>query len=119
VHQDPANPHRVVVLALPHVVAFDLSIPAQIFGYEDSGYQVMVCASRAGQIETTTPGLSLQIGAGLEALAEAGTVIVPGFGFEHPASGPPRTGCTPTNWPPATRTSRSTRRCSTSTKAAC
>src|SRR5262249_48324499 len=54
-HEDPAM-HRVVALALPQVVAFDLSIPAQIFGHvsEHDRYEFTVCAERPGLIETTT-----------------------------------------------------------------
>jgi hypothetical protein len=37
--------HRVAVLALDRVVAFDLSIPAQIFGHVDERdrYRLTVC----------------------------------------------------------------------------
>ena len=72
--------HRIVALALPDVVAFDLSVPAQVFGHRDERdrYEFTVCAQRAGRIPTTT-GFSVQATAGLHALAGADTVIVPGF----------------------------------------
>lgn len=72
--------HHVVVLALPEVVAFDLSIPAQVFGHVDERghYRFTVCAEHPGRLPTTT-GFDLHIDAGLEALGEAETVIVPGF----------------------------------------
>jgi transcriptional regulator GlxA family with amidase domain len=72
--------HRVVALAVPDVVAFDLSVPAQVFGHRDEQdrYEFTVCAQRAGRIPTTT-GFSVQATAGLHALAGADTVIVPGF----------------------------------------
>jgi transcriptional regulator GlxA family with amidase domain len=72
--------HRVVALALPEVVAFDLSIPAQVFGHpEERGrYAFSVCAERPGLVASTT-GFALQAAAGLEALEAADTVIVPGF----------------------------------------
>ncbi len=40
--------HRVVALAIPDVVAFDLSIPAQVFGHYDERdrYSFAVCAER-------------------------------------------------------------------------
>jgi transcriptional regulator GlxA family with amidase domain len=78
--------HRVVALALPNVVAFDLSVPAQVFGREDEGlYGFEACALRPGKVPTTT-GFSLHVDRGLEALAEADTVLVPGF---SPTSRPP------------------------------
>jgi transcriptional regulator GlxA family with amidase domain len=70
--------HRVVALALPDVVAFDLSVPAQVFGRYEGPYTFEACAPRAGRIPTTT-GFSVLVERGLEALADADTVIVPGF----------------------------------------
>jgi transcriptional regulator GlxA family with amidase domain len=72
--------HRVVALALPEVVAFDLAIPAQIFGHrsERDRYTFTVCAERPGAVASTT-GFEVQAGAGLEALDIADTVVVPGF----------------------------------------
>ena len=79
--------HRVVALALPDVVAFDLSIPAQVFGHPDElgRYAFSVCAQRPGAIPTTT-GFSVTVDAGLEALSAADTVVVPGF---MPTTDPP------------------------------
>ena len=74
-----SQPHRIAVLALPRVVAFDLAIPAQLFGrLGGERYDVTVCAPRAGRVATTT-GYDLIAYAGLEVLAEADSVIVPGF----------------------------------------
>ncbi len=44
--------HRVVALALPQVVAFDLAIPAQVFGHGDEGdrYAFSVCSEAAGLV---------------------------------------------------------------------
>lgn len=71
--------HRIVALALPEVVAFDLSIAAQVFGHrEEDLYEFRVCAPAAGPVATTT-GFALLIGHGLSALDRADTVIVPGF----------------------------------------
>jgi transcriptional regulator GlxA family with amidase domain len=72
--------HAVVVLALPAVEAFDLAIPAQVFA--DPGlpkrYEFIVCAPAAGLVRSTT-GFSVQAERGLEALAVADTVVVPGY----------------------------------------
>jgi transcriptional regulator GlxA family with amidase domain len=80
--------HHVVALALPDVVAFDLSVPAQVFGHrtERGRYAFTVCAQRPGPVPSTT-GFALQAGAGLAALRTADTVIVPGF---WPLDDPPR-----------------------------
>ena len=79
--------HRVVALALPDVVAFDLSIPAQVFGHveERHRYAFSVCAQRPSAVPSTT-GFSISVASGLEALRQADTVVVPGF---MPTSDPP------------------------------
>ena len=57
--------HRVVALALPEVVAFDLAIPAQIFGRwpAPAPYSFEVCAPEPGQVPTTT-GYSVAVARG-------------------------------------------------------
>jgi transcriptional regulator GlxA family with amidase domain len=81
-----ATAHRVVALALPDVVAFDLSVTAQVFGRPEEGlYDFEACGVRPGKVPTTT-GFALHVDRGLEALAEADTVLVPGFA---PVSAPP------------------------------
>lgn len=72
--------HRVVALAIPQVVAFDLSIPAQMFGRwaAPAPYSFEVCAPTPGPVPTTT-GYWLLASRGLDALAEADTVVVPGY----------------------------------------
>ena len=82
------SPHRVAVLALPATVAFDLAIPAQIFGHRDERdrYRMTVCGVEAGSVETTT-GFDIVATAGLEALKSAHTVVVPGF---RPLDPPPQ-----------------------------
>ncbi len=83
VPKDPASCHRVVVLAFAPVVAFDLTIATQVFGHEKGGrYRVTLCSPVPGQVLTTS-GFGIGIDAGLEALASADTVIVPGFAV-HP-----------------------------------
>ncbi|SES28118.1 transcriptional regulator, AraC family with amidase-like domain [Lentzea xinjiangensis] len=70
----------VAVLALPDTIAFDLATPVEVFGRAllpdgSPAYEVVVCGSsptvQAGPIRVTTD-------AGLDALACAGTVVVPG-----------------------------------------
>jgi transcriptional regulator GlxA family with amidase domain len=72
--------HAVVALALPTVEAFDLAIPAQVFA--DPGlprrYEFTVCAPVAGLVRSTA-GYSVHAEHGLEALAGADTVVVPGY----------------------------------------
>jgi transcriptional regulator GlxA family with amidase domain len=81
--------HRVVALALPEVVAFDLSIAAQVFGHRSEDlYAFEVCTPAPGTVPTTT-GFSLLIKHGLGALRRADTILVPGFdvpGMNPPAS---------------------------------
>jgi transcriptional regulator GlxA family with amidase domain len=85
-HLNSASPtaaapvHRVVALAIPDVVAFDLSIPAQIFGHQDERdrYRFTVCAESPGEIPTST-GFSVTARHGLDALEDADTIVVPGF----------------------------------------
>jgi transcriptional regulator GlxA family with amidase domain len=72
--------HRVVALALDEVVAFDLSIPAQVFGHRDERdrYDFAVCGERRGAIRTTT-GFDVVATHGLGALRRADTIVVPGI----------------------------------------
>ena len=72
--------HRVVILAIAEVVAFDLAIPAQIFGHrEERGrYSVSVCAENARVVPSTT-GFGLTVDGDLSLLTTADTIIVPGY----------------------------------------
>jgi transcriptional regulator GlxA family with amidase domain len=74
--------HEIAVLALDSVVAFDLSIPAQIFGHRDERdrYRLTVCAEERGPVQSST-GFAIVAPRGLQAVRRADTVIVPGF--EH------------------------------------
>jgi transcriptional regulator GlxA family with amidase domain len=76
---DPAM-HRVVALALEEVVAFDLSIPSQVFGHRDERgrYEFVVCGERRGPVRTTT-GFAILATHGLGALRRADTIVVPGI----------------------------------------
>lgn len=72
--------HTVVALALPNVVAFDLAIPAEIFGSrsERERYQFMVCTPVPGPVPSST-GFAVQADHDLAALATADPVVVPGY----------------------------------------
>jgi putative intracellular protease/amidase len=80
-------PHRVAALAIPEVVAFDLAIPAQIFGHRDERdrYSFVVCAERPGRVPSTT-GFAVEAPYGLDVLDSVDTVVVPGF---DPLTAPP------------------------------
>lgn len=69
--------HSVVALALPKVVAFDLSVPAQVFRDPDR-YAFAVCAESPGRLPSTT-GFDVHVPYRLDALAGADTVVVPGY----------------------------------------
>jgi transcriptional regulator GlxA family with amidase domain len=77
--------HHVTVLALADVVAFDLSTPAQVFGNEPGRYAFTACGVRAGRVPSTT-GFAIDLPRGLDAVAEADTVLVPGL---RPPQWPP------------------------------
>jgi len=72
--------HRVVGLIAGEVVAFDLAIPAQVFGREREHYAWTVCAPGGPCAVPTETGFDVVVPAGLDALAHADTVIVPGIG---------------------------------------
>jgi transcriptional regulator GlxA family with amidase domain len=74
--------HRVAVLALDRVMAFDLGVPTQVFGTaraaDDSAlYDVRVCTPDGGPIHSAA-GFDVRPEHGLELLDWADTVIVPG-----------------------------------------
>jgi transcriptional regulator GlxA family with amidase domain len=71
--------HAVAILALDQVVTLDLAIPSQVFGgYEIAPYRVVLCGERPGAVRTNA-GFDVLAPRGLDALAEADTVVVPGF----------------------------------------
>ena len=71
--------HRVVVLALPGVVMFDLAVVQEVFaGADDMVYDVRVVAGSGGAVSTST-GLVLTGLASLEEMVSADTVLVPGY----------------------------------------
>jgi transcriptional regulator GlxA family with amidase domain len=83
--------HRIVVVAVPPVTVFDLSIPETVFPAVliDGGpvYEVTVCTPSPGSV-TGSIGLSVVVQHGLDVIEEADTVIVTGTGAREGA--PPR-----------------------------
>jgi transcriptional regulator GlxA family with amidase domain len=72
--------HTVAVLALPQVIPFDLSTPIEVFTRTRlpdgrQGYRVQVCAEAP---EVDAGAFTLRAPFGLDALAGADTIIVPG-----------------------------------------
>jgi transcriptional regulator GlxA family with amidase domain len=73
--------HTVTILALPDTIAFDLSTPIEAFGRVRlptgaSGYRIVVCGS---QPEVSAGPFRIATDHGLEALADADTIVVPGL----------------------------------------
>src|SRR5262245_49478861 len=74
--------HLVAVLALDGVVPIDLAIPVQVFSAKSTTfYRLTVCGDVDDGAGTVAAALGYTIGsvAGLEVLAEADTIIVPGY----------------------------------------
>ncbi|MET9406290.1 helix-turn-helix domain-containing protein [Streptomyces sp. NPDC002935] len=66
-------------MALENVLALDIGIPWQVFGsWRNSPYTLTVCAERPGPVPMHG-GPALSVAHGLDALATADTVIVPGY----------------------------------------
>ncbi len=81
-------PHRVALLCIEPVIAFDMSTPAEVFSLAWTRsaplYSTIACATQPGAIATTT-GFAVDGLAGLEAVESADTVLVPGYrGLEPP-----------------------------------
>ncbi|HIT75632.1 MAG TPA: DJ-1/PfpI family protein [Candidatus Avipropionibacterium avicola] len=70
---------RVAVLALPGVNGFDLATAVQVFSQAVPGerYLVETCSLVPGVVATST-GYGVEVGSGVDALAAADTVVVPG-----------------------------------------
>jgi AraC family transcriptional activator FtrA len=76
------NLHRVVALLGPPQSPFELACAAEVFGTDvpdvPTRYSFRICAERPGPLPTTI-GYSMLVDAGLAALGEADTVVVPGW----------------------------------------
>ncbi|NSC25552.1 helix-turn-helix domain-containing protein [Streptomyces albus subsp. chlorinus] len=74
--------HRVVALLNPPQSPFELACAAEVFGSGlpdvPARYSFRVCAERPGPVRTTV-GYAMLVDAGLAALREADTVVVPGW----------------------------------------
>lgn len=78
----PSAPHHVVVLAIPPVIGFDLTIPVQVLpsgrGADDERlYQVSV-VTPTNEPAMTTHGYAIAPSAPVDALRTADTVVIPG-----------------------------------------
>ncbi|WP_010542876.1 transcriptional regulator FtrA [Sphingomonas elodea] len=77
-------PNRLVVaLAYDGLCTFEFGITAEIFGLArpEMGadwYRFATCTERPGRLSTNA-GLSVQVDTGLETLAAAGTIVIPGW----------------------------------------
>jgi AraC family transcriptional regulator, transcriptional activator FtrA len=80
--------HRVVALLHPPQSPFELSCAAEVFGTVrpevPPRYAFTICAEQPGPLATTL-GYAMLVEAGLAALRDADTVVVPGW---EPAGGP-------------------------------
>ncbi|MES4908656.1 MULTISPECIES: helix-turn-helix domain-containing protein [unclassified Streptomyces] len=72
-----ANRHHVAVLVLPGVLPLEFGAATQIFAM-DPHYEVTVCAD-CGNGLVPGCGFEITVAAGLEALDDAHTVIIPGY----------------------------------------
>lgn len=75
--------HLVVALAYDGLCTFEFGITAEIFGLArpEMGagwYRFATCTERPGRLSTNA-GLSVQVDKGLETLATAGTIVIPGW----------------------------------------
>ncbi|GAA4839622.1 GlxA family transcriptional regulator [Kitasatospora terrestris] len=81
--------HRVAVLVLDGAKPLDVGIPAQVFTTRASmPYEVRVCGAAPGLV-AGGDGLSYHVAHGLEALAWADVVFVPGYRFPDRDDPPP------------------------------
>ena len=75
--------HRIVALALPGVMTFDLACAAQVFarapGLIDRAGQYDFVSCGVERFVPSADGFALTLNAGLDAIAGADTVIVPGY----------------------------------------
>lgn len=74
--------HRVVTVLSPPQSPFELACAAEVFGTvlhdAPARYSFRICAERPGSLQTTV-GFSILVDAGLAALQDADTVVVPGW----------------------------------------
>jgi AraC family transcriptional activator FtrA len=77
--------HRVVALVAPGIAPFELGCVVEVFGLERPEldvpwwYELRVAAERPGPLPATAGGFGFHVEHGLEALADADTILVPGW----------------------------------------
>ncbi|MET7676940.1 GlxA family transcriptional regulator [Streptomyces seoulensis] len=97
------TPHRVVVLALDGVYAFELGIPSRVFGSAGGRYEVLTCSADGGPVATNSD-FSVTVGHGPEVLATADTVVLAPFDVSLVRRGlPPKLESALAAVPPGTR----------------
>jgi AraC family transcriptional activator FtrA len=80
-----AMSHRVVALVPPGVPPFELGIVVEVFGLARPEldvpwwYSLTVCTEHPGRRSASVGGFGFHIDHGLEALADADTIVVPGW----------------------------------------
>jgi AraC family transcriptional activator FtrA len=84
--------HRVIVVAYDRVALFELAIAVEVFGLPrpELGvpwYEFAVCSLDPGPLRATG-AIHVRARSGLRAIADAGTIIIPGW--RDPAEVPPR-----------------------------
>ncbi len=87
----PKTPHVVAAVAFDGISPFHLSVPCVVFAEDRSdggvlGFEFRVCSIDAGPLSTTA-GFSIAAPHGLDALADADTIIVPTW--RDPDEAPP------------------------------
>ncbi|MEU7024344.1 helix-turn-helix domain-containing protein [Streptomyces sp. NPDC046203] len=82
------GPHKVVVLVVDGIYPFELGIPQHVLGSADGRYEV-VTAGVDGKPVRTVSDLTVTPGHGPEVLAEADTVIIPGYAIPRTSAAAP------------------------------
>ena len=75
----PMPPHRVVALALERLVLLDLAAPAHVFGHWGEDRYSFRLAGVGGAPVMTSSGFTVDVQGGVETLADADTIVVPGY----------------------------------------
>ncbi|MDN5581863.1 MAG: GlxA family transcriptional regulator [Corynebacterium sp.] len=90
-HRGAEAPHKVMILAFPEVVAFDLATASQIFGFRgEDEYEALVVGTTSTEVLTST-GFTIGGVSRPEEILHADTVVVPGFNRSlNPADRPTR-----------------------------
>ncbi|WP_194205918.1 transcriptional regulator FtrA [Superficieibacter sp. 1612_C1] len=85
----PLTPRRVIVLAYDGLCTFEFGVAVEIFGlprpeFGDNWYQFAVAAAESGEMRATG-GIRIMADGGLDLLAQADTIIIPGWrGIDSP-----------------------------------